>query len=104
MFLGMKKINENQHIDVKNHISANNSIVKYFNTEDANYLLHALQSSGFTVTTDWTGNHYCGLTFDWNYNKGYVDISMPVYWPSFIALRLGLPITLCCRNEPKLGT
>ena len=25
--------------------------------------------------------HYCGFTIEWNYEKGYVDISMPKYIP-----------------------
>ena len=53
--------------------------VKYFSKDDANHLLTSLRSSGFTVSTDWAGKNYCGLTFDWNYEKGYVDISMPNY-------------------------
>lgn len=53
--------------------------IKYYDKKDANHLLSALRTSGFTVSTDWEGKNYCGLTFDWNYDKGYVDISMPDY-------------------------
>ena len=53
--------------------------VKYYSKDDANHLLTSLRSSGFTVSTDWPGKNYCGLTFDWNYDEGYVDISMPDY-------------------------
>ena len=28
--------------------------------------------------------HYCGFTIDWNYEKGYVDISMPKYVPALL--------------------
>ena len=28
---------------------------------------------------DWNGQIYCGITLNWNYNKGYVDIYMPNY-------------------------
>jgi hypothetical protein len=28
---------------------------------------------------DWVGDLYCGITLRWNYNKRYVDISMPGY-------------------------
>ena len=28
---------------------------------------------------DWNGNNYCGLKLDWNYQKQYVDISIPGY-------------------------
>ena len=53
--------------------------VKYFSKDDADHLLTSLRSSGFTVSTDWSGKNYCGLTLDWNYKDGYVDISMPKY-------------------------
>ena len=53
--------------------------VKYFSKDDADHLLSSLRSSGFTVSTDWSGKNYCGLTLDWNYKDGYVDISMPKY-------------------------
>ena len=28
---------------------------------------------------DWEGKLYCGITLDWNYEEGYLDISMPGY-------------------------
>ena len=28
---------------------------------------------------DFSGRNYCGLTIDWNYKQGFVDISMPNY-------------------------
>ena len=28
--------------------------------------------------------HYCGFTIEWNYEKGYVDISMPKYIPALL--------------------
>ena len=56
--------------------------VKYFSQDDADHLLSSLRSSGFTVSTDWTGKNYCGLTLDWDYKAGHVDISMPNYIPA----------------------
>ena len=53
--------------------------VKYFSKSDADHLLTSLRSSGFTVSTDWEGKNYCGLTLDWHYDDGFVDISMPEY-------------------------
>ena len=52
--------------------------IKYFSKEDANHLLQTI-GDHYTYTTDWDGNNYCGLTFDWNYKAGYVDVSMPGY-------------------------
>ena len=31
-----------------------------------------------------TGAHYCGLSLQWNYNNGFVDISMPGYIPKLL--------------------
>eukprot|EP00957_Ditylum_brightwellii_P020335 1534363-Ditylum_brightwellii.AAC.1 len=33
----------------------------------------------YQIPIDWEGSSYCGLTFEWNYNLGYVDVSMPGY-------------------------
>ena len=50
--------------------------VKYFSKDDANHFLQALTSK-YKYTMDWTGSEYCGLHMDWEYKKGYVDVSMP---------------------------
>ena len=52
--------------------------IKYYSKDDANHLLQALKAK-YNVTEDWTGTNYCGFTFNWNYNEGFVDISMPGY-------------------------
>ena len=52
--------------------------VKYFSTQDANHLLDVLKEH-YTVSVDWAGKNYCGLTFNWEYEQGYVDVSMPGY-------------------------
>ena len=52
--------------------------IKYFNKGDADHLLRAI-GDHYTYTTDWDGKNYCGLTLDWNYKAGYVDVSMPGY-------------------------
>jgi hypothetical protein len=52
--------------------------VKYFCKEDADHLIETLRKF-FKVSVDWEGRNYCGLTIDWNYNAGHVDISMPGY-------------------------
>ena len=33
----------------------------------------------YDMETDWTGSLYVGITLNWNYQEGYVDISMPKY-------------------------
>ena len=31
------------------------------------------------VSTNWEGNHFCGLKLNWQYKDGYVNISIPGY-------------------------
>ena len=52
--------------------------IKYFSKSDVNHLLNALRAH-YKISIDWDGNNYCGLTMKWNYNDGYVDVSMPGY-------------------------
>ena len=52
--------------------------VKFFHQEDVNHLINALKKR-YDISTDWEGKNYCGLSFNWNYDAGYVDISMPTY-------------------------
>ena len=52
--------------------------IKYFNKADAQHLLQTI-GKYYKYTADWNGRNYCGLTIDWDYNEGHVDISMPGY-------------------------
>ena len=52
--------------------------VKYFSSDDAQHLLDSL-GKYYKYTTDWKGQNYCGLTMDWHYDDGYVDVAMPGY-------------------------
>ena len=52
--------------------------IKYFNKTDLNHLINALKSA-YEITDDLSGSKFCGLTLDWNYEQGHVDISMPNY-------------------------
>ena len=52
--------------------------IKYHSKSDAQHLLNAI-GAHYKYTSDWTGCNYCGLTLDWHYSEGYVDISMPDY-------------------------
>ena len=45
---------------------------------DYDHLLDALITN-YTITADTTGSHYYRLRIVWNYNKQYVDISIPGY-------------------------
>ena len=52
--------------------------VKCFCDSELNHLLKALNSA-YKCTIDYKGEDYCGLHLAWNYDAGYVDISMPNY-------------------------
>ena len=52
--------------------------VKYFQKSDINHLISSLQKY-YKLSTDFSGKNYCGLTLTWNYDDGYVDVSMPDY-------------------------
>jgi hypothetical protein len=52
--------------------------IKYYTKDDAQHHLDALGTT-YKYTTDWEGKNYCGLHIKWNYEAGYVDISMPEY-------------------------
>jgi hypothetical protein len=53
--------------------------VKYVGKEHADHLLSCLKKSKYKCSEDWKGSLYCGITLDWNYDAGYIDISMPGY-------------------------
>ena len=52
--------------------------VKYNSMDDLNHLKAALQQH-YEITVDMEGKHFCGLSLEWNYDAGYVDVSMPNY-------------------------
>jgi hypothetical protein len=52
--------------------------IKYFDKADLDHLFKALETK-YVLTKDLTGSSYLGLTLAWNYDDGYVDISMPQY-------------------------
>jgi hypothetical protein len=52
--------------------------VKYVSQVDVDHLIASVRST-YTLTEDWSGDLYCGITLDWDYQKRTVDISMPGY-------------------------
>ena len=52
--------------------------MKYVGKNNANHLIAALREL-YTVSTDWKLTLFCGLTLNWNYTAGWVDVSMPGY-------------------------
>ena len=60
--------------------------IKYTSKEDALHLLDSI-GTNYKYTCDWSGSKYCGLTLDWHYEHGYVDVSMPGYVKILIRLQ-----------------
>ena len=52
--------------------------VKYVGEEHALHLKKALEAD-CTVTTEWEGKRYIGITLDWDYKRLQVHLSMPNY-------------------------
>ena len=52
--------------------------IKYIGRENVEHLIETLKGF-YDLTVDWKGALYCGITLDWHYEEGYVDISMPTY-------------------------
>ena len=52
--------------------------VKYVGENNSNHLITSLREL-YTVSTDWKGTLFCGLTLNWNYTNGRVDVSMQGY-------------------------
>ena len=46
--------------------------------EHANHLVQVLKEN-YEISEDWGGKKYIGLTFDWDYIKSQVHVSMPGY-------------------------
>ena len=52
--------------------------VKYTGDEHAEHLLAALREN-YTVSPDWDGERYAGMTLDWDYARRQVHLSIPQY-------------------------
>ena len=52
--------------------------VKYYSKADVQHL-HDTIAKEYTCKIDWTGENFLGYKLNWNYDKGYVDISIPDY-------------------------
>jgi hypothetical protein len=48
------------------------------NKDNVGHLISSIKKT-YTLTKDWTGNLYCGITLEWDYIGQTVDISMPGY-------------------------
>ena len=53
-------------------------LIKYTDIKDLHHLTDTLKQN-YELTMDTKAEKYCGMQINWNYEKGYVDISMPGY-------------------------
>jgi hypothetical protein len=72
--------------------------IKYYSKLDALHLIGAIKNH-YELTIGWSGALYCGLTLDWHYGAGYVDLSMPGYVPRALA-KFNHPPRLCPQHAP----
>ena len=52
--------------------------VKYVGKEHAQHVKDTLEEN-YTVTTEWDGKQYIGITLDWDHKRRQVHLSMPNY-------------------------
>ena len=52
--------------------------IKYTQKEDVKHLLVVI-GKNYPMSANWSGELYCGITLECNYERGYVHISMPKY-------------------------
>ena len=59
-------------------LTVDDSGIKYIGQENALHLTTTLKKH-YEVEIDWKGSLYCGISLDWHYGEGYLDISMSNY-------------------------
>jgi hypothetical protein len=69
-----------KHRPIKFTLVVDDFGVKYCGKQHAEHLVNVLREF-YTVTEDWTGSKYIGITLDWDYAGRKVHLSMPGYCP-----------------------
>ena len=83
-------------------LAVDNFGITYFNKSDDDHLFKALGEK-YSLTIDWTGSGYLGITLDWHYDEGFVEISMPDYVPKALTKFGHCPPTRL-QHDPHLWT
>ena len=52
--------------------------VKYVGKEHADHLIRAIKKD-YKIPEDWEGDLYCGISLKWNYDKRWMELSIPGY-------------------------
>jgi hypothetical protein len=76
--------------------------IKYEGKQHVEHLLNALRDL-YTITVDWKGELYLGLTIKWDYANGRVTISMPGYIAA-VLLRFQHPMPSRPQHSPHTCT
>jgi hypothetical protein len=53
--------------------------VKYVGKVHADHSISCLKQETYKLTEDWAGDLFCGISLRWDYEKWWLDISMPGY-------------------------
>jgi hypothetical protein len=61
------------------NLAVDNFGIKYIGEDNLQHLYDALCKETCEIAKDRIGNLYCGINLKWNYEKQYVDLSMPKY-------------------------
>ena len=69
---------KHKKLDVSFTLVVDDFGIKCVNKKNANHLISTLQKH-YTISVDWTGRKYLGLTIAWDYFNRHVTISMPDY-------------------------
>ena len=60
------------------HIGRGQFGVKYVGTEPVQHLIKVFEQH-YEIKCDWSGQHYIGITLDWDYTRRQVHLTMPGY-------------------------
>ena len=80
-------------------LRVDNFSVKHYDIKDLHHLLNTLQQI-YTAKIDYKSEKFLGFTVKWNYDAGYVDISMPGYINRLLS-RLNHPMPSSPQYSPN---
>ena len=66
------------HLPIMFSLVVDNFGAKYTSDAAAHHLIAALHSL-YTISVDWSGSIFCGLTLVWDYANRTINVSMPGY-------------------------
>ena len=73
--------------------------IKYIGKENTDHLIQALQKL-YTISIDWTGSFFCGLSISWDYAARICDIYMPNYLQTALN-KFQHPAPKCPQHAPQ---